>query len=195
MKQADLFKKRLTADDLANIQDNIEEAHNDSTPFAVVTKDSMNVVGDVNKTEKKTHDYVVRFRFTKDEAEALGIDPKDVVKEIGDYVIVPMEYNDVSIKPRYDLEINAAIVKILPYFYSVNEETKKIGKRSQEELIALVKDMSETIGDDLYNVVAAILEVDRRLVPHMMWNDVVDIVTSLPNDFPEVFNEAEGFSE
>lgn len=195
MKQADLFKRGISVDDMKKMQENIEEAHEDNTPFSVVAKDGISVVGDVNKTEVKSYNYSIRFRFTKAEAEELGIDPKEIIKEIGNYVIIRMDYENVSIKPRYDLEIDAAIVKILPYFYSVNEETKKVGKRTDEEFAALVNDMSKEIGDDLYNVVAVILGVDRRIVDHMMWNDVVSVWQRLPKDFPEAFNEAEGFSE
>lgn len=195
MKQADLFKRGVSTEEMANIQANLEKAHDDDTPFPVVSRDGMTVVGDVNKTEVKSHDYSVRFRFTKEEAEELQIDPKEIIKTVGDYVIIRMDYENVSIKPRYDLEIDAAIVKILPYFYSVNEETKKIGKRTDEQMAELVNEMSQEIGDDLYNVVAVILGVDRRIVDHMMWNDVISLWQKLPNDFPEVFNEAEGFSE
>lgn len=195
MKQADLFKRGVSIEDMTKMQESLEKAHEDDTPFPVVSRDGIAVVGDVNKTEVKSRSYSIRFRFSKKEAGDLGIDPNEIIKTVGDYVIVKMDYDDVSIKPRYDLEINAAIVRILPYFYSVNEETKKIGKRTDEEMINLVNDMSIEIGDDLYNVVAAILGVDRRLVDHMMWNDVVSVWQRLPEDFPEVFNEAEGFSE
>lgn len=194
MKQADLFKRGVSIEEMAKMQENLEQAQKDDTPFTVVTKDGVNVVGDVNKTEIKKHDYSIRFRFTKEEAEELQIPESEIIKTVGNYVIIKMDFDDVSVKPRYDLEINAAILKILPYFYSVNEETKKVGKRSEEEMMAMVNEMSREIGDDLYNVVAVILGVDRRIVDHMMWNDVVQVWQRLPEDFPEVFNEAEGFS-
>lgn len=193
MKQSDLFKRGVTVGDMARLQDGLEKTHEDDTPFPVVTRDGMTVVGDVNKTENKAFDYNIRFRFTQQEAEELGIDPKEIIQTVGNYVIVRMEFENVSIKPRYDLEISAAIVRIFPYFYSINEETKKIGKRSDEETIEMVKEMSVEIGDDLYNIVAAVVGVDRRIVDHMMWNDVVDSVIKIMGDFPEVFNESEGF--
>ena len=195
MKQADLFKRGVSIEEMSKMQQSLDKAHEDDTPFPVVSRDGISVVGDVNKTEVKEHSYSIRFRFTKEEAEELGIDSKDIIKTIGNYVIIRLDFEDVSIKPRYDLEINAAIVKILPYFYSVNEETKKIGKRTEEEMIEMVNDMSVEIGDELYHVIAVILGVDRRIESHMMWNDVVSVWQQLPLDFPEVVNEAEGFSE
>ena len=195
MKQADLFKRGVTLEDMTKMQENLEKAHEDDTPFPVVSKDGIAVVGDVNKTEIKKHSYSIRFRFTQEEAAELGIDPKEIIKTVGNYVIVRIDYENVSIKPRYDLEIIAAMAKIMPYFYSVNEETKKVGKRTDEELMAMVNDMSVEIGDDLYNSVAAVLGIDKRIIDHMLWNDVVSVWTKLPEDFPEIFNETEVFSE
>lgn len=195
MKQADLFKRGVSVEDMTKMQQSIEKAHEDDTPFPVVSRDGISVVGDVNKTEVKSHNYSIRFRFTQEEAAELGIDPSEIIKTVGNYVIIKIDYENVSIKPRYDLEISAAIVRILPYFYNVNEETKKVGKRSEEELMQMVNEMSIEIGDDLYNSVAAVLGIDRRIVDHMLWNDVVDVWIRLPEDFPEVFNEAEGFFE
>ena len=195
MKQADLFKRGVSIEEMTKMQENLEKTAEDDTPFPVVTRDGVSVAGDVNKTEIKTHSYSIRFRFTKEEAEEFQIDQSEIIKTVGNYVVIRMDYDDVSIKPRYDLEIDAAIMKILPYFYSVNEETKKIGKRTDEQMAEMVNEMSQEIGDDLYNVVAVILGVDRRIVDHMLWNDVVSVWQRLPQDFPEVFNEAEGFSE
>lgn len=180
---------------LKKLQDAAEEAKKDDTPFAIVSKDGMSVVGDVNKTEVKSKDYTVRFKFTPEEVERYGIQEEDIKRYVGKYAEVPMEFTDVSIKPRYELEIDAAIVKILPYIYSVNEETKRIGNRTEEEMRLMVQDMCIEIGDDLYNFVAAVLGVDRRIVENMEFNDVMETATQLFLDFPEELNSSEGFSE
>lgn len=193
MKQSDFLKRGIGIDDMLKTQGAIEKAREDDTPFPVVTDEGLHVVGDVNKTEAKSHDYSVRFRFPKEMAE--NLDSKDIIREIGDYVEVRMEFNDVHIKPRYDIDISAAIVSILPYFYSINEETKKVGKRSKDEMVMLVKDMCKEIGDDLYHLVAVVLGVDKSIEEYMEWNDVVEVVTRLPQDFPEVFNESGVFSD
>lgn len=195
MKQADFFKRGITVDNLIDLQDNIEKAHEDNTPFPVVANDELSVIGDANKTEVKTHNYNIRFRFPKDMPQVQNIDPKEILKTVGDYVIVRFEFNDVRIKPRYDLEIIAAISRIFPYLYSINEETKSLEKRSKEEMTDIIDGMCQTIGDDLYHVAGAILGVDKDIEDYMMWNDVVDFVTNVPKDFPELINETEGFTE
>lgn len=195
MKQADFLKRGVTVDNLIDLQDNFEKAHEDDTPFPIVQKDEVSVIGDANKTEVKTRDYNIRFRFPKDMPEVQNIDPKEILKTVGDYVIVRFEFKDVRIKPRYDLEIIAAISRIFPYLYSINEETKNLEKRSKEEMTDIIDGMCQTIGDDLYHVAGAILGVDKNIEDYMMWNDVVDFVTNVPRDFPELINETEGFTE
>lgn len=195
MKQADLFRHGVTVDDLVKLQDEVQEAHKDDTPFVVASKDGLSVVGDPNKTEEKSKNYKIRFRFTPQEMERYDIDPKEVVRVVDGLSEIVMEFDDVSIKPRYVMEVNAAIVKIIPYIYGVNEETKKIGERSQEEMRQMVNDWSIEIGDDMYNLVAAVCRVDRRIVENMEWNDVMETVLKIFQDFPEVVNSSEGFSE
>lgn len=193
MKQADLFRKGISAEEMLAIKQGMDDAHKDSTPFPIISKDGMTVVGDPNKTEIKKHDYTIMFRFPKSMADGMNIDKKDIVKETNDNVYVNVDYNDVHIKPRYDLEIDAALAKILPYFYEIKD--KKVEERSQEEVIAMLKDLCREIGDDIYDVVAAVLGVDRSIEEYMDWFSVINVMTRLPYDFPEVFNEAEGFSE
>ena len=195
MKQADFLKRGVTVDNMVDLQDSFEKAHEDDTPFPIVTKDEVRVVGDANRTEVKSRDYSIRFRFPKDMPEVQRIDPNEILKTVGNYVIVRFEFKDVRIKPRYDLEIIAAISRIFPYLYSINEDTKNLEKRSKEEMTDIIDGMCQTIGDDLYHVAGAILGVDKGIEDYMMWNDVVDFVTNVPRDFPELINETEGFTE
>lgn len=190
MKQADFLKRRVNTQDMLDIQASMNEAHKDDTPFAVVADNGVNVIGNANKTEVKSHDYNMRFRFPKSMAQ--GIDPKDIVQTVGDYVIVNMEFTDVHIKPRNDVDINAAIVQILPYFKNMNEDLS-VTDKTQEELIQLVKTVNDDIGLDIYDVVAAILDVDKSLKDYMLFTDVLEVLKRMPQDFPEVFNEAESF--
>lgn len=191
MKQADLFRHGVTPSQMIRIQDDIEEAHKDDTPFVVASKDNLSVVGDVNKTEPKSVDFSIDFWFDPDEISRFGIDESEIKKWHEGKALVTMEYENVSIKPRYRLEIDAALVKIFPYFYSINEETKRIGKRSDEELIELVNDMSIEIGDDMYNLVAAVLGIDRRIVNDMDWQSVEAAIEKILTEFPEVVNSSE----
>lgn len=191
MKQDDLFRKGVRVKDMKRIQESLEEAHKDDTPFPVVSREGLAVVGDVNKTEVKYRDYTIEFHFDPMEIEEFGIDKEDIEGWVEGQAIVHMEFDHVTIKPRYRLEVDAAIVKILPYFYKLNEETKKISERSDEELVDLVNDMCIEIGDDMYNFVGAVCRVDRRIIENMEWKSVMDTIVAIIKDFPEVFNESE----
>lgn len=191
MKQSDLFTKGVRVKDMKKIQESLGEAHKDNTPFPIVTDDGLTVVGDVNKTEVKTRNYVVEFRFSPSEVEAYGIAKEDIEGYVEGQAIVHMEFDDVTIKPRHRLEVDAAIVKILPYFYHIEEDSKKVGERTDEEFVELVNNMCIEIGDDMYNLVAAVLGIDRRIVDNMVWQSVVETIIAIIKDFPEVFNESE----
>lgn len=195
MKQEDLFRKGVRVKDMKRIQESLEETKKDDTPFPVVANDGeksqLYVVGDVNKTEDKYRDYTIEFHFDPMEIEEFGIDEDEIDRWVEGQAVVHMEFDHVTIKPRYRLEVDAAIVKILPYFYSVNEETKKIGERSDDEFIELVNDMCIEIGDDMYNLVGAVCRVDRRIIENMEWQSVVDTIVKIIKDFPEVFKESE----
>lgn len=191
MKQADFLKRRVTADDMLEIQQGIDEAQKDDTPFMIATKNGEYVTGDPNKIDVKSHDYVVRFRFPKSMAD--GIDDKDIIQTIGDYVIVRFEFSDVHIKPKNDVDVIASIVKILPYFKAMDKDSFSMRDKTQEELIAMVKTVNDDIGIDMYDVVAAVLDVDPSIKDYMILTDVLSIVKRLPEDFPEAFNEADSF--
>lgn len=195
MKQEDFFNHGVTLEDMTKLQDGIEEAHKDDTPFPIVADKEIKVVGDANKTEIKQHDFNIRFRFPKDMPEVQNIDPSEIIKTVGEYIIVNFEFKNVKIKPRYDLEIIAALSRIYPYLYKINEKTKSLEKRSTKEITDIIDGMCQTIGDDLYHVTAAILGVDKELEQWMMWNDVEDFVTHIPQNYPELLNETEGFTE
>ena len=189
MKQEDLLKSKVSVNNLIDFQESMQEAEKDDTPFPVVTDDGVNVVGDANKTKVKKRNYSVRFRFPKE--RAADFDEKEIIQEVGDYIIVSVDFDDVHIVPRRDTEITAAIVKILPYVKKLQEE--KIADRTPEEMVELVKTVNKDIGDDIYDVVAAVLNVDESIKDYMLFTDVMDLLVKLPDDFPEVFNEADGF--
>lgn len=191
MKQDDLFKKGVRFKDMKKIQSALEEAPKDDTPFPVVTKKGLAVVGDPNKTEVKERNYTIEFHFDKMELEAFGIDEDEIERWVDGQAVVHMEFDHVTIKPRYRLEVDAAIVKILPYFWRLDEENKKITERTDEELTDLVNDMCIEIGDDMYNLVAAVCRIDRRIVENMEWMSVTDTIVRIIKDFPEVFNSSE----
>lgn len=192
MEKKDVFKRGVDVNDLVEIRDEMREAQKDDTPFPLVTQDGVKVIGDANATETKKYNYTVRFRFTKERAKSLGFTDDDILKTIGNYVIVSHTFEDVSIQARRDLELVSAIAHIYPYFYKLNEE-KKLEERSDDELAKVAVEMAKDIGDDLYDLAASLLDLNEEFRDSMLWNDVIALCKRLPLDFPEVINETEGF--
>lgn len=195
MKQDDLLKTRVDLDDMLKMQKSMDDAQKDDTPFAVVSDDGVVVAGDVNKTERKSRDYSIRFRFPESHMKDLGIDEKDVIDRVAGYIVIQLDFNDVYIVPRRDIDIEAAIVKVIPYFQKLQDDGISTEDRSAEEMRDFTKTLSNEIIDDLYDLVSAVLNVDRRITQNMVLNDVIDTATRMPQDFPEVFRAADHFFE
>ncbi len=188
--KSDVFKNKVSLNNMIDLREGMKRAEQDDTPFPVVTDDGVNVVGDANKTEVKSHNYTVRFRFPKEMEDQF--DPEDIIARVGDYFIVSVDFDNVHIIPRRDTEIASAIVKIIPYLKAL-DENGGIRYKNNEELLAMVKQVNHDIGNDCYDTVAAVLDVDDERKNYMIMTDVMDVLTKLPEDFPEIFNESDSF--
>lgn len=191
MKQEDFFKHKVDLEDMVEVQDKFEEAGHTDVPIAVVQKDGLKVVGDANKTEVKSHDYSVRFRFPKTMAE--NINENDILKDLGEYVIVRFDFTDVHIVPRRDYEILESIIEIIPYFKKLDEDGVTLSDMSKADLLKVLHEANEQIGDAMYNVVSAFLDIDPSITRYMLLPDVMARVKDFMDDFPEVFKEADVF--
>lgn len=191
MKQEDFFKHKVDLEDMVEVQDKFEEAGHTDVPIAVVQKDGLKVVGDANKTEVKSHDYSVRFRFPKTMAE--NINKNDILKDLGEYVIVRFDFTDVHIVPRRDYEILESIIEIIPYFKKLDEDGVTLSDMSKTDLLKVLHEANEQIGDAMYNVVSAFLDIDPSITRYMLLPDVMARVKDFMDDFPEVFKEADVF--
>lgn len=191
MTQDELLRKTVSLDDMLNIQEGMDQAEKDDTPFVAASEEGVKVIGDANKTEVKSRNYAMRFRFPK--SEASNIDEKDIVQEVADEVIVRVEFNDVHIMPRRDLEVVDAILQILPYFKKLDDDGVNIENLKGAELMSFLRNANEQVGDAMYEVAAAVLNIDRNLRDHMVLTDVFKMTRRFIDDFPEVFNEADVF--
>ena len=193
LRQEDFFKTKVDLEDMVGVQTKFEEAGHTDVPVAVVQKDGLKVVGDANKTEIKSRDYSVRFRFPKRMASQYNIDPDSVIKEIDDYVIVRFDFIDVHIVPRRDYEILESIIAIIPFFKKLDDDGVHLSDLSPEELLPILHQANDEIGDAMYQVVAAFLDIDPRIMRYMILTDVMARVQDFEADFPEVFKESDIF--
>lgn len=183
----------LTQNDLLEIQKKMREAESDTTPFTVIDGDgNMSVVGDVNKTEPKTYDYVVRFRIPA-KYKNLVSGGEEIVG--GKYVIAEVAYPDVYITPRMDMIIVNCLNELKPFLVEIFDDGES-KDRSREELGKFVMSTltNNAIMDAMYNLVKTVVGVDEALAPMMMYDSVFENVLNIIRDFPEVINEEDFFT-
>lgn len=183
----------LTQSDLMEIQRKMREAEADNTPFTVIDGGgNMSVVGDANKTEPKTYDYVVRFRIPAQYKDLVS-GGEEIVG--GKYVVAEVAYPNVCITPRMDIKIVNCLNDLKPFLVEILEDGES-KDRDKEELGKFVMSTltNDAIMDAMYNLVKTVVGVDDALVPMMMYNSVFENVLNIIRDFPEVINEEDFFT-
>lgn len=187
----------LSQNDLMEIQRKMREAEADTTPFTVIDGDgNMSVVGDANKTEPKTYDYVVRFRIPA-QYKYLVSGGEETLQEIvgGKYIVTEVAYPNVCITPRMDIKIVNCLNDLKPFLVEILEDGES-KDRDKEELGKFVVSTltNDAIMDAMYNLVKTVVGVDDALVPMMMYDSVFENVLNIIRDFPEVINEEDFFT-
>lgn len=183
----------LSQNDLMEIQRKMREAEADTTPFTVIDGDgNMSVVGDANKTEPKTYDYVVRFRIPAQYKDLVS-GGEEIVG--GKYIVAEVAYPNVCITPRMDIKIVNCLNDLKPFLVEILEDGES-KDRDKEELGKFVVSTltNDAIMDAMYNLVKTVVGVDDALVPMMMYDSVFENVLNIIRDFPEVINEEDFFT-
>lgn len=170
----------MNIEEYKSIDEALDAAQEDTTPFAVVSNDEVIVAGDANKTEINTHDYTMKFRVPTRE------DGKIVYKHL------TKEFKDVYITPRMDVQVNKLMVQLMPYFKKVQEDGS-VGKYTLEEAKEIVNDFSDDIMDLMYDTVACVLKIPADLKEYMLPTTVMDAVAKIIREYPETVNEADTF--
>lgn len=123
------MSEKFTLNDWLGIKDSLEKAREDDTPFAVHGNDgSLSVIGNANKTENKKFDYQVKFRYEKDELQAI---PPNA-KEVGKYVTFTIDFEDIHVNPRKDLELVESAMNIYPLIKDLGEIAEDRANKVEE---------------------------------------------------------------
>lgn len=182
----------ITQNDFLKMQNARKRAEEDDTPFLVMDGDKMKIPGDANKTQVKKHDYTIGFAFPATWKDRF--DPKDIVKEVGQYIVVDIEYKDVFLNPRLQMTAISALVELEPFFNKVydNGEVKDL---TVDEVRDVLRYLDDDMTKALYHAVAVILGVDKSIEEYMLISDVIATSIMITEDFPEAINEANVFFE
>lgn len=131
------MSKNISLKDILKIEEAIDKAREDDTPYAVYGKDDsevIEVIGDPNKTEVKKSDYDIKFRYSIDELN--GYIPEGAEVIANRYVVFSHYFEDITLNPAKDLVVVSAMMDILPFFAelesSMEERNAEIGRLETE---------------------------------------------------------------
>ena len=170
----------MTLQEYNTIDEAFKEAEKDDTPFLVATEGELAVVGDANKTQKNSHDFVMKFRVPDKKEDGVQ------------YKMVTKEFKDVYITPRQDTKIVKMLSILIPYFKKI-EKSGDVTELSPDERRAVFESFGDEVYDAMYDVVGSVLGIDKQLQEYMMPVDVLNATAQIITLYPEVVNEADTF--
>lgn len=175
--------------DYLKLLDGINQAENDTTPYAAVINNEIVVEGDPNNTKVVKQDYVAKFIFPTEMATAF---PNAKKSEVDGYSIVEIEYNDVFVDVRNNLKYTTAMARTMPFFRKL-EDSGDVSEMSVDEAIDLFASLEDDVVDALYHLVQVVLDVDDRLIGYMAVGSVIHIATRIVKEFPSIVNQGDLF--
>lgn len=119
---------KLSLNDFMNVQEQHKEVRKDDTPYVVHSYDGgVSVIGDSNKAEPKNPlSFKVDFRFLKSELNTIPVN----AKEIGSFVVISRQFDDVKITGRNDTYLMEAMMGMYPLIRAFDE----IDERKKEKI-------------------------------------------------------------
>ena len=119
----------IRLEDILQIEKAMDEAREDETPFAVYGKhdnDVIEVIGNANKTEVKSTNFNISFRYRKDELPAIPAGAKLIGNH---FVVFSHEFEDVTLSVASDMVIVSAMMDILPFFAELEQAYEERGNK------------------------------------------------------------------
>ena len=169
----------FTEEKIIQLKEAREKAMEDTTPFPIVKDGELAVVGDANKTEINKHDFELTFL---------------VPSADGGYEEKIVEYKDVWLKPRQAVTVQRLMTALQPLFYKV-KESGGVEELSQDEMLEVVKQYEGNVLDQVYYLVAAVLNVDSRLVDYILPNSALAAYHQIMLAYPDLAKASDSFFE
>lgn len=175
----------------------LQEAQTDDTPFMVADGPTeLSIHGDPNKTQLKLGDYKVKFRYSREQWETLyGSFPQkqDGIDIINNHwVLVTIDYKNISITPRSDLKLLDSIFEIIPFFNKIKEDGS-VEAMSTQELVHVYANHKTDVTAHMQNIVGTFLSIPENILQYMMPVSTMNCFHELITRHPEIFNQAELF--
>lgn len=194
MKDIDI--KDLSVEDFIELKKQMDEAENDTTPYAVVDNDEISVVGDPNNTELEKHDYVMGFLYpnTDEWRKQIFKNGDTIINETPNYIMVKRMYEDVWVPPRIFTNVQTSVIELLQFFNVVMDDGE-IRDMEVDEMLEALKLLKPEMVEAMCHVMATVLRIPYEEEEYMSQIYCMRALVQLAAQFPEVFNGADFFSE
>ena len=186
----------ISIDQLGELKDAVEKAREDDTPYIGIKDDELHILGNPNKTEVKSADYVVHFAFPNTDAwRAKAIANGDEIgktTEDGRYFLSTRKFNNVYLSPRRMGAVVSALAQIESFLYKVtdNGEVKEL---NYEEAVAMMQVMNGELSDSTYDLVATVLRIPYDEEEWMLPINTIENAVKIAKNNPSAVNEADLF--
>lgn len=189
--------KDLTVEQFIEMKEKMDNAENDTTPYAITDEDdNIAVVGDVSKTETKKHDYtlIMYYPNRQEFREKLDKEGVSIIKETPNYLVFKRTYKDVWVAPRIYTAVQEAFTEVYRFFNFVMENGE-IRDLTEEEIGEVLRIMGQDVMERMIHAVATILRMPEWEEECVYSLQMPAIVMQLIDDFPEIVNSVDFFTE
>lgn len=189
------MKTELSFEEYKKMKEAMDNAENSDRPYAVVEDDQIHVVGDVNDTEKITHDYTIQFAYPNNESWREYASKWKKIGESKNYYGVEKEFKDIFIPPMIQTQALSTFAELYSFFYKVTEDGSVKALTLDEARVAL-RDLNQEMTEAMCHAVASILGIEREEEKFMLpFPSVIRTFIRMCDDFPELINGVDFFTE
>ena len=211
------LENTITREEFEEVGQVIKDAEETNTPVLFNKEDELNIVGDATETDIIPQDYEITFTFTEKEAQALPTDKYQIIDyedikdidstkqhlvKIGKEYYLTQKFENVYPKANQELSLMQSILKILPFYYAVEEvaeeQYKNIRELTKEERDAVYnelvfKGLTDDILSKITDVVATFLNIPTKLRTKILFSSTVAPLLKFMSDFPATVERAKRF--
>lgn len=186
----------ISIDQLGELKGAIEKAREDDTPYIGIKDDELHILGDPNKTEVKSADYVVHFAFPNTEewrkrATNMG-DEIGKTTEDGRYFLASRRYKNVYLSPRRMGAVVATLAQIESFIYKITDDGE-IKDMTYDEMMSIMTIMNGELSDATYELVATVLRIPYEEMEWMLPLNAIENAVKIAVNNPSAVNEADLF--
>lgn len=188
--------KDITYEEFVEMKQKMDEAEQDTTPYAIVSDGEVSVVGDVNKTEITKHDYVIQFAYPNTQAwkDRLQSEGVEIFKETPNYLGVERTYKDIWVAPRVYTAVQTAFAELYQFFNVVMEDGT-IRDLTDDEIVDAIRMLSQDMMESMCHAVATVLHIPQNEEQCMLPTMTMAAVMRMIQDFPEILNGMDFFTD